>query len=386
MEQSEISQAIALINVHRFAEVSALTDRALKSDPKDIAALLVHSKMLRAQSRHAEALSHIEKHRELFEDSGIRAMVGEFHFERGYSLIATGRFEESLAALHKAIEFGEAKVDYYGGICTALCQLERYDEAVEWRHKILRYHDARVKCAPQDVVRSQRPKAFNPNEPSRNIVSYCLFGEDPFYHECAITNARVHGTIFPEFTARFFCAPDLPEKVLAELRAADAQVLIAKSPGGASQSPMAGTMWRFLSFDDPNVDVVISRDVDSPVLPRERAAIDMWLASDEPFFCMRDHAIHAELILAGMWGGFTGVLPPLGPLASRSIKGDHSKFADQRFLRTVIWPRLREGAIMQIDDFHSLEGSVGFPEGYPKHGRMHVGVSWTRGQILPGEN
>jgi hypothetical protein len=51
------------------------------------------------------------------------------------------------------------------------------------------------------------------------------------------------------------------------------------------------------------------RDVDSPILPRERAGIDLWLASDAPFYCLRDNPIHAEPMLAGMWGGFTGLLP-----------------------------------------------------------------------------
>ena len=52
-------------------------------------------------------------------------------------------------------------------------------------------------------------------------------------------------------------------------------------------------IWRFLPACDETVSVMLSRDLDSPLTRRERAAIDEWLSSTLPFHVMRDHPFHA---------------------------------------------------------------------------------------------
>lgn len=368
--------------VGRIAPALAILDAALAAEPGDVEAQLLRIKTQRMARRFDLAMTEIERTAPAIAAMGNAAARAELTFERGFVLKETGKPEAALECFLEAARLVKPSADYCSAICGTLCQLDRTDEAIEWRHRVLKMRDAETICSPGDVIKTGRPRTFDPTRPKRNVVSYSLFGSDPYYQECAVTNARVSPVMFPEFTARFHCAPDVPMNVLAALRAAGAQVLISKGREGGATSPMAGTFWRFLAFDDPAVDVVMCRDVDSPILPRERAAIDMWLAGPKPFYCLRDHAIHAEPILAGLWGGFTGVLPPLGPLAGKFVRTDHSRFADQRFLRSVIWPRVREHAMLAIDSFPSLEGSVDFPDGYPNRGRLHVGVAWTRKQIF----
>ena len=45
-----------------------------------------------------------------------------------------------------------------------------------------------------------------------------------------------------------------------------------------------------------------SRDVDSYLMPREKAAVDEWTEKDEQFHIMRDGPFHTSTILAGLWG------------------------------------------------------------------------------------
>ena len=52
-------------------------------------------------------------------------------------------------------------------------------------------------------------------------------------------------------------------------------------------------IWRFLPAVDPTVAIMTSRDLDSPLTKRERAAIDEWIASNLTFHSMRDHPQHA---------------------------------------------------------------------------------------------
>lgn len=58
-------------------------------------------------------------------------------------------------------------------------------------------------------------------------------------------------------------------------------------------------MFRYLVMLDPNVDVFISRDVDSLIWPREVDAVEEWLRSNYTFHVMRDHMNHGSVILAG---------------------------------------------------------------------------------------
>ncbi len=67
-----------------------------------------------------------------------------------------------------------------------------------------------------------------------------------------------------------------------------------------------GLFWRFLVEDDPDVDFFLVRDADSVMNIKECAAVEDWLASGKAFHVMRDLPIHAELILAGMWGAHRG--------------------------------------------------------------------------------
>ncbi len=52
-------------------------------------------------------------------------------------------------------------------------------------------------------------------------------------------------------------------------------------------------IWRFLPSVDDTVDIMASRDLDSPLTQRERAAINEWILSNLTFHAMRDHPQHA---------------------------------------------------------------------------------------------
>ena len=60
-------------------------------------------------------------------------------------------------------------------------------------------------------------------------------------------------------------------------------------------------MYRYLVMLDPNVDVFVSRDVDSIIWPREVDAGAEWLKSNYTFHVMRDHTYHGSIILAGIF-------------------------------------------------------------------------------------
>ncbi len=64
---------------------------------------------------------------------------------------------------------------------------------------------------------------------------------------------------------------------------------------------LSGKLWRFLPALDPMVDIISSRDLDSPLTKREQIVIDQFLNSSYLFLTIRDHPLHGIPILGGLW-------------------------------------------------------------------------------------
>ena len=121
---------------------------------------------------------------------------------------------------------------------------------------------------------------------------------------------------------------------------------------------------------DPQVDIFLSRDLDSAITSREVGAVEEWLKSEKTLHVMRDHPLHSEPMLGGLWGArlaknrsawksIWGAIMD-DPL-SRS--GRTSYGPDQTLLRRHVWGKL-VGGVMQHDSYHCNrwpEGSLGFP-------------------------
>ena len=61
-------------------------------------------------------------------------------------------------------------------------------------------------------------------------------------------------------------------------------------------------IWRFLPILDPNVDILLSRDLDSTITSREVEAVKQFLNSSKDFHIIRDHPNHIQPIMGGLWG------------------------------------------------------------------------------------
>jgi hypothetical protein len=66
---------------------------------------------------------------------------------------------------------------------------------------------------------------------------------------------------------------------------------------GNISSYMPPKIWRFLPAVDPSVDIMASRDLDSPLTSRELAAVNQWLLTNKSWHAMRDHPLHTVPML-----------------------------------------------------------------------------------------
>lgn len=316
--------------------------------------------------QHKEAARHIKAARK----SGTPDAGDEILFGR---MLNTGGFHQAaLDSFRLAHELERDNVMAIALISFTFEKLGETEHATKYGQWALDLRHAEALGQALDLVSPERPVPFNYEDRSRNVISYSLFGTSQYYIEAAIGIATMARGMFPEWTCRFYCDPRISKDVLKLLSLAGAQTLVAPAPPRGWE----GLAWRFWAFDDPNLDVVMIRDVDSPFTVRERLAVDEWLASGLPFHAIRDHIDHREPIMAGLWGGWTGLLPPLKPMTESFVPKTADRFSDQEFLRLNVWPRIHEATL--VHDRHYHLGRSRPPPDHPSGRHNHIGFGWPR--------
>lgn len=200
------------------------------------------------------------------------------------------------------------------------------------------------------------------------VIAFSLWGSDPKYNVGAVRNAEIAASMFPEWQCRFYVPrfAGSPPAVV-QLSQLDNVDLVVETADGN----WTGMFWRFQAACDDKVEAMISRDCDSRLSQREKAAVDEWLMSDKKFHCMRDHVWHNRPVLGGMWGAKRGFLSDFAQLLDDAKKEDRWQ-TDQDFLNDVVWPRLDQDEVMQHDNYYRhLWGGKPFPT--PREGGAFVG-------------
>jgi len=124
-----------------------------------------------------------------------------------------------------------------------------------------------------------------------------------------------------------------------------------------SKTDYKKSLWRFEALSD-EVEIFISRDLDSRILDREVDAVEEWLTSstDENLHIMRDHPDHKCLILAGMFGIKRTNLHISTSQWNKNIAdyktSSNNWFMDQDFLKdSVYYTHLDNKSMMVHTDF-----------------------------------
>ncbi len=265
--------------------------------------------------------------------------------------------EQAATGLGRAVALAPDFLDARENLAILLFQTYREAESLAEIDRLL---TQKTQLAAQEgAALALPPLRDRPTAPEgriRDVVAFSLWGAAEIYHRGALENARLMRSVYPGWTCRIYHDDSVPLEILAELDALGAE-RVAMPPGSG---PLSGLYWRFLASDDPTVRRFVCRDCDSRVGPRERAAVEAWIASGKPFHVMRDHPLHSELMLAGMWGGVAGLLPPLKPLIDRFAAAETDRWQDQRFLRSHLWPLIADACL--VHDSHQPGHGAPFPD------------------------
>lgn len=260
------------------------------------------------------------------------------------------------------------------GLAEVCGWLDKRDELRSYGNRSLSQADARFGNGRAWPLPPGKTPLFDPSRPLQNVISYSLFGANPRYCESAVMNVHAAADLFKGWTCRIYLDDSVPQHVQQRLRQAGAQLVHMERDAGIS--PL---LWRFLVMDDPAVTYFLVRDADSLLSEREPAAVQEWLASGRWFHHMRDYFTHTELILAGMWAGCNGVFPEIAPLIRQYVsnyKGP-ARFADQYFLREILWPTVRQ-SLLSHDELFGFHDPRPFPP--------HPAIRWNTDKFHVGSN
>ena len=197
----------------------------------------------------------------------------------------------------------------------------------------------------------------------KKLITFSLWGQNPKYLIGAIKNAELAKEIYPDWTCRFYIGQSVPAPIVFQLEEMkNAEVVLRPEFGD-----WRGMYWRFEAASEGDLEALISRDTDSRLNLREKAAVDAWLASDKGFHIMRDHPHHGYPVLGGMWGVKGGVIPNMKELIDAYSQQD-AYGTDYQFFADTIMPLLDPETIMTHDEFFR-----GTPFPTPRKGLEFVG-------------
>jgi protein O-GlcNAc transferase len=196
----------------------------------------------------------------------------------------------------------------------------------------------------------------------KKVVSFSLWGNSPIYNIGAIKNAELAQFFYPDFECWFYIHKEsVPQETIDSLNLLPNIKIIYKTGDLNVIKPM---MWRFEAIDDPNVEIMMSRDTDTRILLREKLAVDEWLQSNKLFHIMRDHPHHSFCILGGMFG--TKKIPNIPNWANviNNFCQIGNRDYDQTFLKNYIYPIIVNNSTIHAS-FHKKEHHAkNFPIGY----------------------
>ena len=172
----------------------------------------------------------------------------------------------------------------------------------------------------------------------KKVITFSLWGNDPFYNVGAIENAKLAKVFYPDFECWYYIHEEtVPLETIEELSKIENTKIIMKRDNIQTCNP---DVWRYEAIDEPDVEVMITRDTDSRIFLREKVAVDEWLNSDKLFHIMRDHPYHGTAILGGMFG--TKKIDSIPSWKNRMNSyinyTNKRKGYDQDFLANVIYP------------------------------------------------
>ena len=196
----------------------------------------------------------------------------------------------------------------------------------------------------------------------KKVITFSLWGDNPNYNMGSIKNAELAKKYYPDFECWFYIhVQSVPKSTIGELSKLSNVKIIFKEGDVNYCKPM---MWRFEAIDDPEVEIMMSRDTDTRIWEREVIAVRDWLDGSKLFHIMRDHPHHINSILGGMFG--TKKNPKIQSWIKliNDVKQVGHRNYDQDFLANYIYPLVVSDSLIHASLHRRESNAISFPTPY----------------------
>jgi hypothetical protein len=279
----------------------------------------------------------IEAARQLLKHCNSTEQLAYVYEQLGFAHLILGEHRLSCLFYEQARALQPRNMYVLANLAHALYELGEREKAVQIGREALMLKDQHACQAVEGHVEPLQAPYHGP----WNLISFSLYGQLPRYCEMAVLNVLAAQRYLPDFVCRFYLDGSTPPAVVQRLQALGAQSILM----GEEAARMPATFWRFLAMDDEQADCVLVRDVDALIDARDAWCVQDWRQSGQAFHVIRDDCCHTELILAGLLGIRAGVLRGMKMRIERFLHASGpagwKRYADQLFLRHVIWPAVR---------------------------------------------
>jgi tetratricopeptide (TPR) repeat protein len=247
--------------------------------------------------------------------------------------------------------------------------------------KAVSYGQRGIEIRDADACRLPRDTTLNePSSPPEggNVISFSLWGAQPFYSYGAMINLVLSRSIYPGWSCRFYLGADVPRAATAFLadNGADVRKIEDEYPG-------VGLFQRFLVMNDRSVGRFLVRDCDARLSAAEADLVQQWIESGYPFHAVRDHVLHSELMIGCLWGGRTDCGIDIVALMRRYFgAAPNARYGhDQFMLGRLLWPIIRERCFVH-DKYYRLPGvhTVALTDPRSHFGAGHQNIAAVRAE------
>jgi len=112
-----------------------------------------------------------------------------------------------------------------------------------------------------------------------------------------LKNIQQITTLFPEYEIWIYCGNDVPESYINQYTSyPNVKLIHCPFTGGRLM------VYRFFCIDDPDVEVMITRDADSRFEKRDSWCISNFINGTHTLFTIRDHPWHGHAMMGGLSG------------------------------------------------------------------------------------
>lgn len=333
-----------------------------------------------AEQRQAAVKSVIDKLNEDIKNKVAQSLLGHYYIQAGFYLYLLKDYAGSVAMSQKAVEIFPDDVEQQQNLIVCMQKAKQYQACADYAEKLIAngqqqnhmlydvlaltyWHLCKTEQAkqagtqsliikhthstqlPADIAHKWQKKLaisvdtyLNTKTKKQSVIAFSLFGNNTRYLHGAIRNLSLAADIYPNWQVWIYVDDNVPADYLALFERMGAVLKMQPS----QQSMREKLCWRFQVANDAAVGRFLVRDIDSVINVREKIAVDAWFVSGKYFHVMRDWWSHTDLVLAGMWGGVAGMLPPVQPLLETYRSGFlETPNIDQMFLKDVLWAYLK---------------------------------------------